>query len=135
VLIDVLLEIVGDYGLRAAADLVLAKHGESHPTELADQVTAPQAAHRRVSCSWATLASGRRPARRARRGQYERALRTIAHGSSEGVKLRILAQKAEAADTTLARSVLTALGLAVEPASFAPARDPPQAEFAWDDPA
>lgn len=36
VLIDVLLEIVGDYGLRAAADLVLAKHGESHPTELAD---------------------------------------------------------------------------------------------------
>ena len=39
-------------------------------------------------------------------------------------------------DTTLARSVLTALGLAVvEPASFAPARDPPQAAFAWDDPA
>jgi len=38
-------------------------------------------------------------------------------------------------DTTLARSVLTALGLAVEPTSFAPARDPPQVEFAWDDPA
>jgi hypothetical protein len=37
-------------------------------------------------------------------------------------------------DTTLARSVLTALGLAVEPTSFAPARDPPQVEFAWDDP-
>jgi len=38
-------------------------------------------------------------------------------------------------DTTLARRVLTALGLAAEPASFAPARDPPQAAFAWDDPA
>lgn len=36
VLIDVMLEIVGDYGLRAATDLVLAKRGESHPTELAD---------------------------------------------------------------------------------------------------
>ena len=38
-------------------------------------------------------------------------------------------------DTTLARRVLTALGLAAEPASSAPARDPPQSEFAWDDPA
>ena len=38
-------------------------------------------------------------------------------------------------DTTLARRVLTALGQAAEPATFAPARDPPQAEFAWDDPA
>jgi putative DNA primase/helicase len=36
VLIDVMLEIIGDYGLRAAPDLVLAKHGEAHPTELAD---------------------------------------------------------------------------------------------------
>jgi putative DNA primase/helicase len=36
VLIDVMLEIVGDYGLRAATDLVLAKRSESHPTELAD---------------------------------------------------------------------------------------------------
>lgn len=38
-------------------------------------------------------------------------------------------------DTHLARSVLTALGLAAEPATFTPARDPPRAEFAWDDPA
>jgi hypothetical protein len=38
-------------------------------------------------------------------------------------------------DTTLARRVLTALGQAAEPATFAPARDPPQAEFAWVDPA
>ena len=38
-------------------------------------------------------------------------------------------------DTTLARRVLTALGLAAEPATFAPARDPPQVEFALDDPA
>jgi hypothetical protein len=37
-------------------------------------------------------------------------------------------------DTTLARRVVTALGLAAEPASFPPARDPPQAEFAWADP-
>jgi putative DNA primase/helicase len=36
VFLDVLLAIVGDYGLRAAPDLVLAKHGEAHPTELAD---------------------------------------------------------------------------------------------------
>lgn len=36
VLIDVVLRILGDYGLRAADGLVLAKHGESHPTELAD---------------------------------------------------------------------------------------------------
>jgi hypothetical protein len=38
-------------------------------------------------------------------------------------------------DATLARSVLRTPGLATEPASFAPARDPPQAELAWDDPA
>lgn len=38
-------------------------------------------------------------------------------------------------DTHLARSVLTALGLATEPATYAPARDPRQAEFAWDAPA
>ncbi|MBK7074608.1 MAG: bifunctional DNA primase/polymerase [Myxococcales bacterium] len=36
VLLDVMLAILGDYGLRAAPDLVLAKHGEVHPTELAD---------------------------------------------------------------------------------------------------
>jgi putative DNA primase/helicase len=36
VLLDTLLAIVGDYGLRAAPDLVLAKYGETHPTELAD---------------------------------------------------------------------------------------------------
>lgn len=35
VLLDVLLSLMGDYGLRAAADLVVAK-GETHPTELAD---------------------------------------------------------------------------------------------------
>lgn len=36
VLLDVVLDILGGYGLRAAPDLVLAKHGEAHPTELAD---------------------------------------------------------------------------------------------------
>jgi putative DNA primase/helicase len=36
VLLDVTLGVLGDYGLRAAPDLVLAKHGEAHPTELAD---------------------------------------------------------------------------------------------------
>ncbi len=36
VLLDVLLGVLGDYGLRAAPDLVLAKHGEAHPTEVAD---------------------------------------------------------------------------------------------------
>lgn len=36
VLLDVVLEIVGDYGLRAAPDLVLASHNERHPTEQAD---------------------------------------------------------------------------------------------------
>lgn len=36
VLLDVMLGVLGDYGLRAAADLVLAKYGEVHPTELAD---------------------------------------------------------------------------------------------------
>jgi putative DNA primase/helicase len=36
VLLDVVLNVIGGYGLRAAADLVLAKHGEAHPTERAD---------------------------------------------------------------------------------------------------
>lgn len=36
VLIDIMLRILGDYGLRAADGLVLSKHGEAHPTELAD---------------------------------------------------------------------------------------------------
>jgi P4 family phage/plasmid primase-like protien len=36
VFLDVVLKILGDYGLRAAPDLVLAKVGEAHPTELAD---------------------------------------------------------------------------------------------------
>lgn len=36
VLLDVVLAIVGDYGLRAAPDLVVASHNERHPTELAD---------------------------------------------------------------------------------------------------
>lgn len=35
VLLDVMLGVVGDYGLRAAAELVLAKLGEAHPTEVA----------------------------------------------------------------------------------------------------
>lgn len=36
VLLDVMLAVFGDYGLRAAPDLVLATQGEVHPTELAD---------------------------------------------------------------------------------------------------
>ncbi|MDX2092504.1 MAG: phage/plasmid primase, P4 family [Kofleriaceae bacterium] len=36
VLLDTLLALLGDYALRAAPDLVLAKHGDAHPTELAD---------------------------------------------------------------------------------------------------
>jgi hypothetical protein len=36
---------------------------------------------------------------------------------------------------TIARTVLAALDLPHEPAAFAPARDPPQVEIAWDDPA
>lgn len=38
-------------------------------------------------------------------------------------------------DQRLAHSLLTALGQPAEPAAFAPARDPPQAELAWDEPA
>jgi hypothetical protein len=38
-------------------------------------------------------------------------------------------------DERLARSLLTNLGLAAEPATFVPARAPLQLEFAWDDPA
>ena len=38
-------------------------------------------------------------------------------------------------DRHFARSLLVALGLPAEPATFAPARDPPQAELAWDEPA
>jgi hypothetical protein len=37
------------------------------------------------------------------------------------------------ADPTIARTLLTALGLPNEPATFAPARDPPQVELAWDE--
>ncbi len=36
VFLDVVLHILGDYALRAAPDLVLAKVGEAHPTEMAD---------------------------------------------------------------------------------------------------
>lgn len=36
VLLDVVLGILGDYGLRSAPDLVLARYGDAHPTELAD---------------------------------------------------------------------------------------------------
>jgi hypothetical protein len=39
------------------------------------------------------------------------------------------------ADANLTRSQLTSLGLPAEPATFAPARAPPQAELAWYDPA
>jgi hypothetical protein len=38
-------------------------------------------------------------------------------------------------DPTLARTLLTGLDLPHEPTAFAPARDPPQVELAWDDPA
>jgi hypothetical protein len=38
-------------------------------------------------------------------------------------------------DQRLARSLLAALSQTAEPAAFAPARDPPQAELAWDEPA
>ena len=37
-------------------------------------------------------------------------------------------------DQRLALSLLIALGLPAEPATFAPARDPPQAELVWDEP-
>jgi len=38
-------------------------------------------------------------------------------------------------DPNRARSLLTTLGLPAVPATFAPARDPPQTELAWLDPA
>ncbi len=38
------------------------------------------------------------------------------------------------AEPSLARSLLATLGLPAEPATFTPARDPPQAKFAWRDP-
>jgi hypothetical protein len=38
-------------------------------------------------------------------------------------------------DPAVARTLLVALDLTSEPATFAPARDPPQTELAWDDPA
>jgi hypothetical protein len=38
-------------------------------------------------------------------------------------------------DPTIARTLLLALDLPHEPATFAPARDPPQVEIAWEDPA
>jgi hypothetical protein len=36
-------------------------------------------------------------------------------------------------DSALTRAVLAPLGLSCTPATFAPARDPPQAEFWFDD--
>jgi hypothetical protein len=39
------------------------------------------------------------------------------------------------ADAGQAHSLLITLGLAADPATFAPARDPPQTELAWNDPA
>lgn len=38
-------------------------------------------------------------------------------------------------DPSVARTLLVALDLPLEPSAFASARDPPQAELAWDDPA
>jgi hypothetical protein len=38
-------------------------------------------------------------------------------------------------DPCRARSLLTALGLPAAPATFAPARDPPQTELDWEAPA
>jgi hypothetical protein len=38
-------------------------------------------------------------------------------------------------DQRLTSSLLASLGLPAEPATFAPARDPPQAELIWDEPA
>jgi hypothetical protein len=38
-------------------------------------------------------------------------------------------------DPSVARTLLVALDLPHEPSAFAPARDPPQVELAWDDPA
>jgi hypothetical protein len=38
-------------------------------------------------------------------------------------------------DPTIAHILLVALGLFCEPATFVPARDPPQVELAWEDPA
>ena len=46
VLLDALLAVLGDYGLRAAPDLVVASHTERHPTEIADL-----AGRRLVVCS------------------------------------------------------------------------------------
>jgi len=37
------------------------------------------------------------------------------------------------ANPTIARTLLATLGLPAEPATFAPARDPPQTELSWDD--
>ncbi|TMQ03053.1 MAG: ATP-dependent helicase HrpA [Deltaproteobacteria bacterium] len=39
------------------------------------------------------------------------------------------------ADAGQAHSLLVTLGLPADSATFAPARDPPQAELAWEDPA
>jgi len=39
------------------------------------------------------------------------------------------------ADANVTRSLLTSLGLPAEPATFAPARAPPQPELAWHEPA
>jgi hypothetical protein len=38
-------------------------------------------------------------------------------------------------DPTIARTLLVALDLPHGPSAFAPARDPPQVDLAWDDPA
>jgi hypothetical protein len=53
----------------------------------------------------------------------------LAHG---GGRRRVVAFVADAGQ---AQSLLVMLGLPADPATFAPARDPPQAELAWEDPA
>lgn len=49
-----------------------------------------------------------------------------------GGRRRVVAFVADAGE---AHSLLVTLGLPAAPATFAPARDPPQAELAWEDPA
>ena len=52
-----------------------------------------------------------------------------------GGRRSVVAFVAFVADAGHAHSLLVTLGLPAAPTTFAPARDPPQAEFDWDDPA
>jgi hypothetical protein len=51
---------------------------------------------------------------------------------ARGVRRTIIAV---VTDPSVARTLLVAFDLPHEPSAFAPARDPPQAELAWDEPA